>query len=333
MLTAEQLEKRTRGIGASEVPALFDESRFATELDVWATKRRGPDGSIPPIKPATPDPDKPGAGIPVGNLSPMISGSLLEDAIVRLLEHAKGFTTERCDTLAHPQFPRVLATPDRLIGTDEGVEAKLVGHWMAPEWADNRLPTYVWQQCQMGMAVTGRAAWHVAALLEGSSFRYHRVERDSEWIAGAVEYIEMWCVHHLDGDNPPEPRDAKDLARFNRRKWPEDNGKTIKLADAPELAASVDPLLRRLIKLKAAENSVKRLTAETKAKLEALCGEREAIISSLGRFKFKVGNGRADWKATAKHIAGGSLDDSQIIYGETKRSSQFYPFKRKTISK
>lgn len=334
VLTAQQLEFRAGGIGASEAPALFGVAPFSTELDVWATKRRGPNGEIPPVQPPEPDPDKPAAFGHLIKGHPTVAGTILEDGIVQLYEHTVGAKTRRCGSQRHKAAPRMLATPDRLVvGERAGVEAKLVGHWMAGHWANDTLPDYVWMQCQSNLAVTGRDRWDVAALLEGSAFRIHRVHRDEEWIAGLLEVVEMWCAYHLDENVPPDPRDGEDLARFNRRRWAKDDGTEIKLAEHPELLASVEPLMRQLAEIQAEEKRLKAEKAEAKAKLEALCGAHKSMVCDFGRFNFASSEGLPKWKEVAETINGGPVPEDMIVSGEPFRRSQLYVYTQKKRGK
>lgn len=335
MLSTEQLERRQRGIGASEVAAIFGLDRFMSPLDVWKRKRRGKNGEIPALEPPTPAPDTPSAFEPLVTAEPMVAGSILEDGIVKLYEHVTGSKTKPQTTFEHPDKPWALATPDRFVKINRrwrrGLEVKLVGHWMADDWADEELPPRVWIQCQWGMAITGKAEWDAAALLEGSRFRLHRLERDDAWIAEALEEVERWWLNHVVGNEPPEPRDAKDLARFSRMLNPLDNGETLDLLGGdPKLLGEFDALCKHLMKIQKSMKILAGLKAETKAKLEALVGPYRGAVGSVGRFAFPSVAGGVSWKKIAEHLNEGPVPESVIeaFRSDPYRKSQLYPLKK-----
>ena len=163
-LTAEQLEARTRFIGASEFGDLAGVEEHMTPIDVFVKKRRGAALELPPLLAR----DDAGPAAEAGNF--------LEDGIAALYTHRTGIQVVKSGTIVHPDEPWAAATPDRLAVVDpHGVEIKLVGMRMAHQWDDDTIPPKVVIQCQIGMACAGRPYWDLAALVGGTDLRIRRI--------------------------------------------------------------------------------------------------------------------------------------------------------------
>lgn len=111
MLTQEQLENRTKGIGGSDSAALFGLSEHQTALDVYVNK-------IYPEKIETKTKDKD-------------RGNALEDLVLKLYEVKTGKGVRKIgSTLHHPSFNYVLGNVDGYIDADRKfVEAKTCATW------------------------------------------------------------------------------------------------------------------------------------------------------------------------------------------------------------
>lgn len=118
MLTAEQLEARTRCIGSSDAHVLagVDGPGKRTLLDLWATKRRGADLELDPLVPPGPAEDSVDhhAKLWAGNASPMLVGNAFESSAVALYEAHTGESTMPHGAMVHPFHDWMGANPDRV---------------------------------------------------------------------------------------------------------------------------------------------------------------------------------------------------------------------------
>lgn len=319
-MTPEQLEARTRTLGASDVPAVVGLSPFASSLDVWARKRRGPGLCEPPIVP----PDLEQA---IGAHDPRRIGQILEVSIADLYAlEVPGAQLSESGTLAHREHPWQTATPDRLVTSDgsslHGLECKLVGRGLMADWADG-VPDYVLTQAQWSMHVVGLDRWDVAALIGGTDFRVTEVVRDDEIIASLVDLATRFWEDHVLGNLAPEGTTGRDAKRVLLARWRQDDGLAV---DAPAPAETVVRELAALQQLRAA-------TAVEIEKREAmLCtfvGPHKSIKGTWGSFHWRTQQGAASWKSIAEEIAGGavSADIVDRHRSEPFRVPRLYPHK------
>lgn len=189
MLTAEQLEVRRTGVGASEVAAVVGLSPYETALDVWArkTRRAGPDRET----------------------DAMMLGNLLEPVVLELYRQRVGpVVPAGSETLRHGRYRFALATPDGF--AEDGarlVECKTAGPRVRDQWGEgpDEVPAQYLVQVQWQLLVTGRERAHVAALLGGQEFRVYEIERSPLMIEQLVERVGRFWRDHVMGDVPPDP--------------------------------------------------------------------------------------------------------------------------------
>ena len=311
MITPEQLEARTRSLGSSDAAILagVDGPGNRTLLDLWASKRRGPELELEPLQP--PEPPAESAfevlrGVDV-TIDPRLVGNVLETAVVALYESATGAKTKRRRTLNRRDLPWASANPDRIIvGQQAGLEAKLVGRWGAPRWEGDGVPEHVALQCHWSMAVWPRARhWDVVAWIAGTEVRIARIERDDDICRTLLELGERFWTEHVLANVPPSPIDAADMCRMVRRRWPRDNGEII---DCPEAAQWAD----KLTKLGRAEERLKTLKDAATAELVALVGPHKGIAWDGGKYLYATAAGRVSWKNVATDLAGGVVSDDVL---------------------
>lgn len=190
MLTAEQLEVRRTGVGASEVAAVVGLSPYETALDVWARKtRRAP-------------PDRETDAMQLGNL--------LEPVVLELYRQRVGpVVPAGAETLRHGRYRFALATPDGF--AEEGarlVECKTAGARTREQWGEglDEVPVQYLVQVQWQLLVTGRERAHLAALLLGDQdFRVYEIERAPRLIEQLVERVARFWRDNVANDTPPDP--------------------------------------------------------------------------------------------------------------------------------
>lgn len=306
MLTMEQLERRTRLIGASEVGAILGLSRFKTASDVWLSKRRGPNLELPPIVPPTED-------VP-GEVNARTIGNVVESSIVELYRIATPEVTsvEPGVALVSAHHPWLGATPDRIVKlgpAERGLECKAVGRYMLGDWdaEDDGLPPAVACQCLAGMHVTGLSRWDVA-MLSGTDFRVLPVERDQEAIDAMVEACDWFWREYVLGDKAPPPGTGAAANRLVSARWPECSGEVVDVGNDSEVL----DIVRQLLEAKGDADDAEQREAIAKAKLRERVGENKGIRGPFGSFQAPMRRGAPRWKDIAEHLHGGPVPDDVV---------------------
>lgn len=194
MLTQEQLQLRSRGIGASETAALMGLDKYRGPSAIWARKM----------------------GITQDAESYHVKrGNFLEPALRSWASDSIGIDFVPCaSTLTSPTHPLVLATPDGIhasvrlpgdvVGVDSTLELKAPGRRTEHEWGDTDAPDRYVVQVVQQMLVTDACQGFLAALVDGD-LRVYPVARDAELEGVIIETIErFWRDHIVTGVPPPE---------------------------------------------------------------------------------------------------------------------------------
>jgi putative phage-type endonuclease len=286
MLTAEQHERRARGVGASDVAAIVGLYPWKTALDVWREKRGELDRT---------------------DTTDTRRGHWMEPVIASWYAAEYGVTLVECDTLAHPVYPWILATPDRVILTDEPddpidrvVEIKARRESMrkfygvpgTDECAEWDLCQITWQ-----MMVTGARRGDLVVSFGGDVPNVYTVlfdERIADRLFEAARAF--WFGHVLTGLRPPaSPEDRIALVEY-RHPAP-----LAGVAEAPPEAAEV--VERYRIARSQAEEAAAVLK-ECEAALVEWIGEREGIAGDGWVCRWSEGRTtkRTDWKALAAEL-------------------------------
>ena len=230
-LTAEQHQRRKKGLGASDVSAVFGTSPYKSWEDLFKEKALG-------IKRER-DPKLDDLAHWGELLEPVIRGEYAQRVKGRSWK-VQAPTGTLVDTLQHPEIEWALATPDGLVyepselnlagwTLHHGLEIKNRSYSDKPRWNDNHVPAEVASQAHWGMFVTGLPRWDVAGLIGGNDLRIVTLLRDEDllkamqaaaewfwqgvvakeiqdptWIEGELEFIQRRLVNDAD------------LAAFNR---------------------------------------------------------------------------------------------------------------------
>ena len=331
-ITAEQLEARTRGIGASDAHVLagIDGPGGATLLDLWCHKRRGADLQIDPLVPPEHAPESPEllAEVFSINSDPRAVGNAFESSVVALYEAETGRSTAAHETMVHPDHAWARANPDRVIvpdvtgqqiaeafGTESkrartGLECKMVGRWGADRWGADGLPAHVVCQAQWSMLCSGYERWDVAAWIAGTEARIVPVLRDDELCDRLLELGERFWVDHVLANEPPEPSSGDDLQRFLGRRFPRDDGEVVELPG--EMGEQAALLAAELNALKVEIKRLETLKKGTTARLCALTGKHAGVEGPWGRFTYRGQQGRVSWKNIAAEVAGAPIRDEVL---------------------
>jgi putative phage-type endonuclease len=187
--TPEWYAARKKAIGASEVAAALNMSPFMTALELYHRKR----GELPEVE----------------DTEAMRLGRLLEPAVKTEFCNRTGKTllNNNPPMAAHPHYACLVATPDAIINNEELLECKTTTWRMRDQWGvedTDEIPMHYLCQCQAQMAVWNAAVVHVAVLIDGSTLKLYRVERNTALIMELIEgVVDLW--ERIVNGNPPQP--------------------------------------------------------------------------------------------------------------------------------
>ncbi|WP_442807599.1 YqaJ viral recombinase family nuclease [Trinickia soli] len=218
------LAVRRTGIGGSDAAAAVGLNPYMSTLELWLEKTGRADG-LP-----RPSPDD--------TTSPTYWGTLLEPIVAASYTKQTGNRVRRINAvLRHPTIPWMLANLDReIVGVPDVqiLECKTAGEFGARLWRDG-VPEYVQIQVQHQLAVTGKAAAHVAVLLCGQALEVHRIERDDALIGRLIE-LEARFWRFVQTDTPPQADGSESADRALRHLYP-GNGETVDFSNDRRLSS------------------------------------------------------------------------------------------------
>lgn len=141
-------------------------------------------------------------------------GHDFEDYVAQRFMEATGLKVRRSNYMYRSaENPFMIADVDRLVvGEDAGLECKTASAYNADKWKDGEIPLHYVMQCYHYMAVTGKRAWYIAAVILGQKFIYRKLVWDEELISqmtAAEKYF--WEEHVVKGVMPdPDGSEACD---------------------------------------------------------------------------------------------------------------------------
>ena len=264
-MSREQLRQRKLYIGASEAPAAVGQSSFMTPYELWAEKtseeileRTGPR---------------------------LEWGHRLERPILeRYDEDSDEAVTYPCESVVHPDYPWMRATPDALTPT-RVVQAKNVGLGQSREWGEegtDQVPIMYLIQVTHEMLCTGRRLADLPILIGGNEYRVYCVKLDDELAALLIERErEFW--QHVQNRTPPEVVTIADA----QARWPKDTG--VSVVASPEIADAV-------VRLREVRDEQEKLNADEDAlqlAIRTCMAEATTLTDSSGQTL-------ATWKAQVR---------------------------------
>ena len=185
MATKDVKENRHLYIGGSDIAKVMGLSRWGTPLSLWAEKT----GKIPPKD--------------LSNVEAVELGNDLEDFVANKFSQKTGKAVRRSPKVyQHPQYPYMVAHIDRLItGSDELLECKTCSFFKKDEWEGEEIPQEYILQVIWYLGITGRKKGWIAVLIGGQSFKYKKIDFDSELFDKMVESAkDFW--QHVQDDTP-----------------------------------------------------------------------------------------------------------------------------------
>ncbi|WP_245107235.1 MULTISPECIES: YqaJ viral recombinase family protein [unclassified Acinetobacter] len=205
------LQIRKQGIGSSDAAAACGLNPHMSMLELWMIKTGRM--QVPPDQPLK------------NRYSPLYWGNKLEPLIADYYRQRTGNKVRRVNAvLQHPDEDKafMLANLDyAVVGSDEVqlLECKSVGEWGTKHWREG-VPLYVIIQVQHQLAVTGKQAAHVCALVCGHEAKIFKVERNEIVINRLIasEKIFWSCVEN---DIPPHVDASESAAKALQLLYPQ----------------------------------------------------------------------------------------------------------------
>ncbi len=233
MLTEQQLEVRSTGLGGTDLVAICGESPYRSPIDVYLEKRVG---LKLPVDMEAPNPFEGNERTLWGNvLEPVLAERYAEDTGLSLVEPTH--------TLRHPDREWHLGTPDRFayvqgemveacktpigcVDASSGKQAlypqpikiwegKTHGHFggKAYDLKDMEVPDEKRIQVASYMALTGCKEADLSALFDTHLYRVFHIPHDQEVEDYLLEEGELFWQRIQEG-NPPEPDGSKSFSRY-----------------------------------------------------------------------------------------------------------------------
>lgn len=264
------LSVRKNGIGGSDAAAAVGLHPYMSALELWLDKTGRAEGM------PRPDPDD--------TTSPTYFGTLLEPIVAASYTKQTGNRVRRVNAvLRHPAIPWMLANVDReVVGCRDVqlLECKTAGEFGARLWRDG-VPEYVQIQVQHQLAVTGKAAAHVAVLLCGQALEVFRIERDDGLIARLIE-LEARFWKFVETDTPPPADGSESADRALRHLYP-GHGGTVDFTDDVRLSS----VFADLVAVRAEIEARQAAEAQLKQTIQQAMGEATRAVFETGSVSFK----------------------------------------------
>jgi putative phage-type endonuclease len=288
MLTAEQLEVRKSGVGASESAAVMGLSPYDSPMSIWMRK----------VGLAEVEPNE-----------AMEAGTFLEDGIARWYSHMTGATLHHCKTtLRHPKHKFVLATPDRFIVEGRKrvglVEIKDVGH-VRDDWGEegtDHVPVHYLVQVAQQLEVTGLPYAKLVAFFHDRRTRprvYH-IERNRELQDGVVDAVGDFWNNNVVPRVAPEIDGSEGSKEYLKKIYKDHSAEIVNAPFAAEKWAA--QYFKAAKDEKAAVESKEEAANFLKAYISANLGIRGAWGTAT--WKMTAGEG-TDWKELAQALMRG----------------------------
>ena len=191
---ATWLQYRTKGIGGSDVAAVYGQSPFCTTRDLYYVKTG--------VKPVIDEEE---------NWVAKEYGHLLEDLVAQIFSRKTGIKVYQKQILyAHPAYPFMQANVDRFLELPDGrtgiLECKTCNYNCRDKWDNDSVPFNYELQVRHYMAVMNIDVAYIACLYGNNEneFVYRKIERDFDFEADMIEQEKFfWENYVLAGIEPP----------------------------------------------------------------------------------------------------------------------------------
>lgn len=248
MITEQQRQLRTQGIGGSDAAAACGVSPYRSRYDLWHEKTHGTQ---------------------VEATLPMRFGAFAESFIREEYERMTGREVMQPGMLRHPEHPWMLANIDGVSG-ERLLEAKTVGMRGMHLWGEpgtDEVPDDYRFQVQHYLAVTGLPVCDVAVLIAGGEVALYEVAADQELQASIITLeADLW--RRVQENDPPEPESGSDALR----RWP-----TNTVPDMPEASTELLDTIADLRESKEEAGALAKHIDTLEAKIKSAIGEHDGI--------------------------------------------------------
>ncbi len=260
----EWLELRKQGIGGSDAGAVCGLDPYSSPMKVFR--------------------DKTGGTTVEAGSEAVRQGHDLEGYVAGRFMEATGKKVRRSNFMyCHEGYPFMIADVDRLVaGEDAGLECKTANAYNADKWKDGKIPLHYVVQCYHYMAVTGKKAWYIAALILGMDFVYYRLEWDDVLISQLVETEKNFWLHYVEAGRMPGPDGSACCNEVLQQYY-----HTAKKGSAMELHGLEEKLTRRE-EILAQIEGLKREQGKIEQEVKMQMKEHETAVS--GKYRISWGN-------------------------------------------
>ena len=179
------LEARSSGSGGSDASVIVGLNRWKSPFQLWLEKT----GKAEPED--------------LSNNEYVYWGKVLEEVVANRFCELTGKKVQRRGLLQMDDYPYILASVDRMVGENAGLECKTCNGFSAKEWEDDEVPAAYYVQCQHYMMVTGCERWYIAVLIGGNHFVWKEIPRNDNEIDLLLQAeIDFW--HKVETGIMPE---------------------------------------------------------------------------------------------------------------------------------
>ena len=291
------LEVRKQGIGSSDAATACGLNPYMSMLELWMIKTGRMQQNI----------EDESAGY-----APLYWGKQLEPLVAEYYSMHTNHKVRRVNAvLQHPDEDKhfMLANLDyAVVGNDEVqiLECKTVGEYGAKLWRD-AVPLYVLCQVQHQLAVTGKQAAHICALICGHETKIFKVTRNETVIKYLIN-AERYFWECVENDIPPDV-DASESA-----------AKTLQLLYPAHVPLSTTDLSEDVAANQDFEQLLKQrhLIEQHQASFDQLKHQIQAKMQDSERATFKTGS--VTWKKSKDST---SLDSKALLQQHPEFLQQF----------
>ncbi len=222
---------RKKGLGGSDIAAVYGQSPFCTARDLYYVKTG--------VKPVIDEED---------NWVAKKYGHLLEDLVAEIFSKKTGLRIYKKTYLyAHPDHPFMQANIDYFVelpdGTEAILECKTCNYNARDKWDDGSVPFNYELQVRHYMAVTNINVSFVACLYgnNDNEFVYRKIERDLDFESDLIEQESYyWNNYVIVGVEPPYTEAGElVLASIRRYKGNADTSASAVVLD-PSLISAIE---------------------------------------------------------------------------------------------
>ncbi|MGL3056158.1 YqaJ viral recombinase family protein [Acinetobacter nosocomialis] len=291
------LEVRKQGIGSSDAATACGLNPYMSMLELWMIKTGRMQQNI----------EDESAGY-----APLYWGKQLEPLVAEYYSMHTNNKVRRVNAvLQHPDEDKhfMLANLDyAVVGNDEVqiLECKTVGEYGAKLWRDG-VPLYVLCQVQHQLAVTGKQAAHICALICGHETKIFKVTRNETVIKYLIN-AERYFWECVENDIPPDVDASESAAKALQLLYPAHVPlSTTDLSEDTKANQDFEQLLKQ-----------RHLIEQHQASFDQLKHQIQAKMQDSERATFKTGS--VTWKKSKDST---SLDSKALLQQHPEFLQQF----------